>query len=71
MEVTKWLKPSGNGARARLMRHRQTKGAETDRPIMPPPRHIPTLPFRDGACWVRVFLALPQGWLGALICSAC
>ncbi len=26
------------------MRHRQTKGAETDRPILPPPRHIPTLP---------------------------
>jgi len=29
---------------ARLVRHRQTKGAETDRPILPPPRHIPTLP---------------------------
>ncbi len=27
------------------MRHRQTKGAETDRPILPPPHHIPTLPF--------------------------
>ncbi len=30
---------------ARLVRHRQTKGAETDRPILPPPRHIPTLPI--------------------------
>ncbi len=29
---------------ARLLRHRQTKAAETDRPILPPPRHIPTLP---------------------------
>ncbi len=29
---------------ARLLRHRQTKGAATDRPILPPPRHIPTLP---------------------------
>ena len=32
------------GPAARLLRHRQTKGAETDRPILPPPRHIPTLP---------------------------
>jgi predicted O-methyltransferase YrrM len=30
------------------LRHRQTKGAETDMPNLPPPRHIPTLPF-DGA----------------------
>jgi len=29
---------------ARLLRHRQTKGAETDRLILQPPRHIPTLP---------------------------
>ena len=29
---------------ARLVSHRQTKGAEPDRPIHPPPRHIPTLP---------------------------
>ena len=27
------------------LRHRQTKGAETDMPGLPPPRHIPTLPF--------------------------
>ncbi len=33
---------------ARLVRHRQTKGAETDRPILPPPRHIPTLPRTAG-----------------------
>ena len=26
------------------LRHRQTKGAETDMPGLPPPRHIPTLP---------------------------
>src|SRR6202049_3063598 len=27
------------------LRHRQTKGAETDMPGLPPPRHFPTLPF--------------------------
>ena len=27
------------------LRHRQTKGAETDMPGLPPPRHIPTLPY--------------------------
>ncbi len=32
---------------ARLLRHRQTKGAESDRSILPPPRHIPTLPCGD------------------------
>ncbi len=32
---------------ARLVRHRQTKEAETVRPILPPPRHIPTLPTAD------------------------
>src|ERR1700730_2720155 len=26
------------------LRHRQTKGAETDMPDLPPPRHFPTLP---------------------------
>jgi hypothetical protein len=30
---------------ARLLGHRQTKGAATDKPILPPPRHIPTLPI--------------------------
>ena len=29
---------------ARLLGHRQTKGAATDKPILPPPRHISTLP---------------------------
>jgi hypothetical protein len=29
---------------AEPLRHRQTKGAETDMPGLPPPRHIPTLP---------------------------
>ena len=32
---------------AEPLRHRQTKGAETDMPSLPPPRHIPTLPFAD------------------------
>src|SRR5260370_11515720 len=27
------------------LRHRQTKGAETDMPGLPPPRHFPTLPL--------------------------
>ena len=30
---------------AEPLRHRQTKGAETDMPSLPPPRHIPTLPI--------------------------
>ena len=29
---------------AEPLRHRQTKGADTDMPSLPPPRHIPTLP---------------------------
>ncbi len=32
---------------AEPLRHRQTKGAETDMPSLPPPRHIPTLPKSD------------------------
>ena len=34
----------GNGVMVRLLRHRQTKGAVTDRPNLRPPRHILTLP---------------------------
>jgi len=34
------------------LRHRQTKGAETDMPGLLPPRHIPTLP--DCAVWAAV-----------------
>jgi len=30
----------------RLLGHRQTKGAATDKPTLRPPRHIPTLPGR-------------------------
>ena len=30
------------------LRHRQTKGAETDMPDLPPPRHFPTLPNSAG-----------------------
>src|ERR1700716_2177174 len=33
------------GAMVGPLRHRQTKGAETDMTGLPPPRHIPTLPF--------------------------
>ena len=35
--------PFGNRL-VRPLRHRQTKGAATDMPDLPPPRHIPTLP---------------------------
>jgi hypothetical protein len=31
----------------RLLGHRQTKGAETDKPDLLPPRHISTLPFSE------------------------
>jgi hypothetical protein len=31
------------------LRHRQTKGAETDMPGLPLPRHIPTLPMNEPA----------------------
>jgi len=34
----------GNGVMVRLLRHRQTKGAATDRLHLRPPRHISTLP---------------------------
>jgi hypothetical protein len=30
---------------ARVLGHRQTKGAATDKPDLLPPRYIPTLPF--------------------------
>jgi hypothetical protein len=32
---------------ARVLGHRQTKGAATDKPDLLPPRYIPTLPFHD------------------------
>ena len=41
---------------AEPLRHRQTKGAETDMLSLPPPRHIstlPNLPFRGEAGKVR------------------
>jgi hypothetical protein len=41
-----------------LVRHRCTKGAVTDRQNLTPPRHIPTLPFREvNPCfslWLRM-----------------
>ncbi|MFL9967010.1 hypothetical protein PQR02_40010, partial [Paraburkholderia sediminicola] len=36
--------------RARLLGHRQTKGAATDKPNLLPPRHISTLPTYLFAC---------------------
>jgi hypothetical protein len=39
----------GNGATAEPLRHRQTKGAETDMRSLTSPRHISTLPSRDVA----------------------
>jgi len=45
---------------AEPLRHRQTKGAETDMPSLPPPRHIPTLhPLRSGA-WLWAMTAVQQ-----------
>jgi hypothetical protein len=59
---------------ARLVRHRQTKGAATDRPILPPPRHIPTLPGTVGmaATEARRGTATPglQGTVLAACCAA-
>jgi len=53
----------GNGVMVRLLGHRQTKGAATDKPGLPPPRHIPTLlhqrKFRL-AC--RIATRLPRSW---------
>ncbi len=49
----------GNGVMARLLRHRQTKGAEIDRPVLSPPRHIPTPP--KTAVPVTLRQALPLG----------
>src|SRR6516225_6602407 len=42
---------------AEPLRHRQTKGAETDMPSLPPPRHIPTLPSSDFQFWVPLIEA--------------
>jgi hypothetical protein len=38
---------------AEPLRHRQTKGAETDMPSLPPPRHIPTLPRADPSTGIQ------------------
>src|SRR6266404_3905265 len=38
---------------AEPLRHRQTKGAETDMPSLPPPRHIPTLPMDNASILSR------------------
>ena len=36
-----------DGVTARVLGHRQTKGAATDNPDLRPPRHISTLPYSD------------------------
>jgi hypothetical protein len=41
------------------LRHRQTKGAATDMPSLPPPRHIPTLPITDAQRHPRTRLRRP------------
>ena len=48
---------------AEPLRHRQTKGAETDMPSLPPPRHIPTLPMDAGLQSVRDQLR----WAGTVV----
>jgi len=40
-----------NGATARLLGHRQTKEAATDKPDLLPPRHISTLPWAGAHHW--------------------
>jgi hypothetical protein len=42
------------------LRHRQTKGAETDMPGLPQPRHIPTLRIAPVGLRVAVLLKLPR-----------
>src|SRR3954454_19373973 len=51
------------------LRHRQTKGAETDMPGLPPPRHISTLPRR---CAVLIPCSASSGRcsVAAIRCSA-
>ena len=53
---------------AELLRHRQTKEAETDMFYLKPPRHISTLPkkppptsrhYQSSAAWLR---RVPQEW---------
>jgi hypothetical protein len=39
-----WVQIPPGEATAAPVRHRQTKGADTDMPSLPPPRHISTLP---------------------------
>jgi hypothetical protein len=46
-----------------LFRHRQPKGADTAKPHLSPPRHIPTLPCVDGPRLARDFFAW---WIGGL-----
>src|SRR5713226_6796442 len=47
------------------LRHRQTKGAETDMSDLQQPRHIPTLPkasFGRAACRFRFYPEKQTGW---------
>jgi hypothetical protein len=46
------------------LRHRQTKGAATDMPGLPPPRHFPTLPFlRLSPRRIRYHRGTVKNWL--------
>src|SRR5208282_729356 len=52
------------------LRHRQTKGAATDMPGLPPPRHIPTLPIAAIRSLSRPSIALdPIGHSVELVLS--
>jgi hypothetical protein len=46
-------------ATVRLLGHRQTKEAATDKPNLPPPRHVPTLPSEKVARTVHLEKAEP------------
>ncbi len=62
---------SGNGATARFLGHRQTKGAATDKPDLRPPRHISTLPIcvvRDDSNFVRP-LQMRAAFLSGSVCE--
>src|ERR1700680_3510366 len=49
------------------LRHRQTKGAETDMPGLPPPRHFPTLPWPGGTTGPLLVRAMREGEVTAII----
>ena len=52
----------GNGATVRVLGHRQTKGAATDKPNLLPPRHISTLPIAPSNDRSRVRAVCRRYW---------